>query len=246
MDYCKYTFNHKEIIKYGLIGMLCAVALTILFYGNPIAALVLSPIGLLYLPIKKEELIKKRKARLKNQFKEGLYALSSSISVGRSVESAFEEALKDLKIIFYQKDAFILEEFKAIVRKIHTNQSIEVALLDFALRAEDEDITNFTNVFITAKRSGGNLVEIMGYTIRTINEKMEILENINVLISGKKYEQKILSLLLPGMIVYLRCFSGSYTTMLYKTNGGKIAMTIALILYIASYIMGKKIVEIEV
>ncbi len=246
MDYCKYSFNNKEITKYSLIGMICAAGLTILFYGSLLAGIVFSPLGLFYLPVKKEELIKKRKARLKSQFKEGLYALSSSISVGKSVESAFEEALKDLKIIYYEEDAYILKEFKAIVKKINTNQSIEAALLDFAMRAEDEDITNFTNVFITAKRSGGNLVEIMGYTIRTINEKMEILDNINIMISGKKYEQKILSMLLPGMILYLRCFSGSYTTMLYKTNGGRIAMTIALVFYITSYIMGKKIVEIEV
>lgn len=235
-----------ERIKYGIIGILGFYFLALLFYGNRNIAFILSWLGILYVPIKKQGLIRARKKVLKKQFKESLYALSSSISVGKSVELAFLEALNDLKIIFYDQEAFILSEFELIVRKICMNESIESALLDFALRAEDEDIMNFTNVFITAKRTGGNLVEIMKYTITSINEKIEIIENINVIITGKKYEQQILTLLLPLIILYLNVFSSGFVNVLYTTIRGRIAMTGALGLYILSFIISRKVIEIEV
>lgn len=236
----------SETIKYGLMGYLGFFILVILFYGDLMIAFILSGIGILYMPIKKQRLIKNRKKKLKEQFKESLYVLSASISVGKSVELAFIEALNDMKIVFDDYDALIIREYELIARKIRMNESIESALLDFALRADDEDIMNFTNVFITAKRTGGNLVEIMKYTITSINEKLEILENINVMITGKKYEQQILALLLPFIILYLNIFSSGFVSVLYDTIRGKVAMTAALILYILSFYVSKKVVDIEV
>lgn len=246
MDYNTYEMSKIEKLKYGCFGISGLFLLAMLFYGQIIIALPVSLFGILYIPYKKKVLVGERKKKLKEQFKEGLYALSSSISVGKSVELAFIEALNDLRVIYYDDDTYIIEEFGYIVRKIAMNDSIESALLDFALRAEDEDITNFTNVFITAKRTGGNLVEIMKYTTTTINEKMMIMENINVLITGKKYEQKILAFLVPFIIIYLHLFSSGFLEVMYKTLRGRIAMTAALLLYIVSFIVSKKVVDIEV
>lgn len=246
IDYNQYKMSPYENIKYGLVGYFGMFALMILFYGELLIAVILGTVGILYIPIKKKELIKRRKRKLKEQFRESLYVLSASISVGKSVELAFIEALTDMKIVFSDQDVYIIKEFELIARKIRMNESIESALLDFALRADDEDIMNFTNVFITAKRTGGNLVEIMKYTITSINEKLEILENINVIITGKKYEQQILTLLLPFIILYLNLFSSDFVSVLYHTFQGKIAMTTALGLYILSFCVSKKVVDIEV
>lgn len=246
MDYNQYKMTMSEVVKYAFIGSLGFFMLALLFYGDLRIAAFLAGIGILYIPIKKQGLIKARKRKLKEQFKESLYALSSSISVGKSVELAFIESLNDLKIVFYDHNAFIITEFEIIARKISMNESIESALLDFALRADDEDIMNFTNVFITAKRTGGNLVDIMKYTITSINEKLEIIENINVMITGKKYEQQILALLLPFIILYLNVFSSGFVSALYETLSGRIAMTLALGLYILSFVISKKVVDIEV
>lgn len=246
MEYNVYNMTLFEKVKDSLIGVLGLFFLALLFYDSITISLLLGGIGVLYVPYKKKLIIKERKKKLKEQFKEALYALSSSISVGKSIELAFAEALNDLKLIYFDEEAYIIKEFEYIVRKIAMNESIESALLDFALRAEDEDITNFTNVFITAKRSGGNIVEIMKYTNTIINEKMEIMENINILITNKKYEQRILALILPFIIIYLKIFSSDFLNIMYQTIKGRIAMSIALALYIISFIVSKKVINIEV
>lgn len=244
--YDEYMMTIKEKIRYGSIGIIGIFILGIIFYNHMVLALIVAPIGLAYVPYKRSELIKIRKDNLREQFKEALYALSSSVGVGRSIESAFIQSLNDLRIIYGEKDAYIITELEYIVRKITMNETIEQALLHFAGRANIEDITNFTNVFITAKRTGGNLVRIMKYTSSIINEKIDVMNNIEVIITQKKYEQKILALILPIIIIYLNLFSSGFIDVMYLTLTGRVVMTIALLLYILSFIMGRKIVDIEV
>lgn len=239
-------FNRVDCLKYSGMGMLLVILAGYIFYGSWIVGILFSPLGVGWMIYQKKELQKKRKKLLRLEFREGLYALSASIAAGRSIELAFVEALKDLRVIYCDQSSFILQEFELIVWKISTNQSVESALLDFANRAQDEDITNFANVFLTAKRSGGNLVEIMKYTVSALGEKMAILEAIDVLITGKKYEQKILAGILPMILIYLKICGSGFIDALYGNISGQIAMTGALFLYTISVVIGKKIVEIEV
>ncbi len=146
MDYSVYTLSIQEKIRYGGCAMVGVCAFHYLFYGGIGWAIAFSGLGLLYLPYKKKELIKVRKKQLRLQFKEGLYALSSSLSVGKSIEQAFIDARNDLKIIYWNQEAYIIKEFETIARKVAMNETIESALIDFSRRSEDEDIQNFTNV----------------------------------------------------------------------------------------------------
>lgn len=246
MDYRVYIMSIQEKIKYSVLAMGVIFVFLYLFYGSVWLSAIFCGIGILYLPYKKKELIRSRKKRLRQQFKEGLFALSSSISVGKSIEQAFIDARNDLRIIYWEQETYIIKEFETIARKVAMNETIESALIDFSRRADDEDIQNFTNVFLTAKRAGGNLVEIMKYTTATINEKIEIMETIDILLTGKKYEQRILGLMVPLIIVYLRLFSSGFLDVMYQTIVGKCAMTVALAVYLLSLVLSKKVVDIEV
>lgn len=246
IQYDVYDMTLLEWGKYALMGMSAIYIMGLLFYNHHIIAFVLSLLGALYPKIKKPVLIKKRKATLKLQFKEMIYALSSSLGAGRSIESAFKAVLSDLRILYPDKRTYIIMELEYIVRKIEMNETIEEAIEDFAKRGDIDDIINFSNVFTTAKRTGGNIISIIAYTSRTISEKMEIQSEIEVLVTSKKFEQKILSLLVPLMIVYLQISSPGYLDVMYTTPQGRVLMTIALILFIMSYKVGQKITDIEV
>ncbi len=70
------------------------------------------------------------------------------------------------------------------------NEPIETVLFDFAQRAHLEDLTNFVDVFVISKRSGGNLVEIMRNTSTLIGDKLQIEQEIETLLAKRKLEQK--------------------------------------------------------
>jgi tight adherence protein B len=209
INYDVYNMSKKELMKYSLIGFLGMFILGYLFYNKILFAIIMGMIGLLYPKYKENDLKNKRKKELKLQFKEGIYAISSSLSAGKSIEQCFQIVLNDLKII-YSEDAPIIKEFEIIVRKINMNETVENAIYDLALRSNIDDITNFSNVFITTKRTGGDLIKIIKYTTNIINEKIEVENEIQVLITQKKYEYRILMLLVPLIIIYLQTISPQY------------------------------------
>ena len=244
-NYEIYNMNKKETISYIIVGSIIMFALGTLFYNNISIALVLSCTGIFYPKYMKQNLRVKRKKALKQQFKEAMYSLSSSLSAGRSVEIGIKMVLDDLKIL-YSESTPIIKEFEILVRKLEMNETVEDVLNDLAKRSNLEEIKNFSNVLTTCKRTGGDLVKIIKYTTSVINEKMEIESNIDVVVTQKKYEYKILLLLVPFIIIYLRIISPSYLDIVYETLFGKIVMTFCLLLYGISYIIGEKITNIEV
>lgn len=244
-DYSTYHFTKSEYLSHIFLGSIYYFALGMIFFKYlPIAILAvgLTPI---YMKSRRNEAIAKRKRELLESFREGVYTLSSSLSAGKSVELAFIASLKDLKLI-YSEEADIIREWRLIVHKIAINETVTSAMLDFASRADIEDINNFTSVFVIGKEYGGNLTEIIRNTIKLINEKSEIQKDIDILVTQKQYEQKILSLIIPGMILFFWLTSGDFLEPLYTTLAGRVVMLVALALYSISGIIGKKIVKIEV
>ncbi len=236
----------KMIIFYGAIGMAGAGIMLYLFYGNPIVSACLSPVGLFFIRYQREKSWQRQKRELKEQFKEGIYALSASLSAGRSIESAFADAARDLRILYPDEKTRIRLEFDNIVKQVALNVPVETALSAFAAGSGDEDIRNFSMVFMTAKRTGGNLVDIIRYTSTNIRERSAVVNAIEVMVSGKQYEQRMLAMLLPLMLAYMKMFSPAFLSSLYINAGGRVIMTLALGLYGISIFIGYKMTRIEV
>ncbi|WP_243414743.1 type II secretion system F family protein [Sporosalibacterium faouarense] len=245
-DYNQYSMTIKEKVYYSTLAAIGIFLIGFVFYRSYILSIILMPIGLLYPRIKKRDLINKQKMELNLQFKEGLYALSSSLSAGRSIEEAFRESIKDLSILYPNQDTYIIVEFQYIVRKLDMNETIENALLDFANRSHLDDITSFVDVFIIAKRTGGNMVAIIHNTSNVIGDKLRIKQEIQTLVAQKKLEQKVLSIIPILMIIFISWSAPDYMEIVFKTNLGRLLMTVAVLLLSISYLISKKIIDIEV
>lgn len=188
---------------------------------------------------------KKRLWQLNLQFREALGAISGALMAGYSIENSFREAKQDLMLI-YKEDADIMRELIFINQQIQRNQRVEDLLLDFADRSHLEDILNFTEVFVMAKRSGGNLMAILNRTVRNISDKIEIKREIQTLIAGKQMEAKLMTVIPLGIIGYLRLFSAGFLDVLYHNLLGITIMTVVLLLYGLGIYLAEKIVDIEV
>jgi tight adherence protein B len=245
-DYNVYVMSLKERIMYIILAAVAIYIVSFVFYQNFFISLIVSFIALLYPKIRNREIIEKRKNELNLQFKDMLYSLSSSLSAGKSVESSFKEVLKDLSIIYPDKNTFIIKEVEYIVRKIEMNETIEDALEDLANRSHLEDIENFVDVFKTSKRAGGNIIEIIKNTSNIISDKIEVKEEINTLLSARKFEQKVLALVPIFIILFLSTSSKDYMYPIFNTIAGRLVKTVALILIIIAYLISKRIMNIKV
>ncbi len=245
-DYDYYFMTRNEKIMYILMAAAALFVVGYIFYHNVILSALLMLLAFKFPDIRTKQIIAKRKRDLTAQFKDMLYALSSSLSAGRSVESGLKEALNDMKIIYPDDSTDIMRELEYIVRGIEMNETVENMFGQFAERAHIEDIENFADIFRTCKRTGGDLVQVIKSTSQTIGDKIEIKQEIDTLISGKKFEFKILMIMPIALIVLLSATAYDYMQPVFETFIGHAVMTATIALFGVAYFIGQKIMDIRV
>ena len=244
LDYNTYSFSSKEKLVLGLKGMLQIMVVAYLFYSSFWAVAILSPYLIVYFKKEKKKAIEKQKWELNLQFKDAIVSLSGALSAGYAIENAFTQALLDLKCM-YSEDSNIVKEFQSIVHKLETNQTVEAILLDFAHRSNMEDINNFARVFVTAKRTGGDVIRVIKHTSDTISTKLEVKREIITMVTQKRFESNIMKLIPFGIILYLLFTSPGFLDPLYGNAMGVLIMSVLLLFYYLFLLLSEKILNIE-
>lgn len=240
-----YRYSKKDYVEDVTKGMIIGSIVGILFYSNLLGVILLLPFGFLHACRKKKERLESQKWKLNLEFLDALHSLSAALRSGYAVENIWREVLKDLRVMYDDSD-LIIQEIQYIVGRINNNITIEEALSEFSLRTEVDDISDFCQVFLTARSTGGNLVTIIQNTSRIINDKVEVKREIITLLAAKKLESRIMNIIPMAIIVYLRVFSPGFLDSLYHNVFGFLFMTVVLIVYYIAISINNKIMNIEV
>ena len=245
LQYKTYEMNLLE--KVCCIGKGCVLlgVVSYLFYQSIAAFFFLLPFLYFYMRKEKLRLMKKRRQILQREFKEGIEALQAALDTGYSIENAFSEACRDLKMI-YPEGSYITMEFGRIVQGIRMNKTVEDMLVDFGERSGLDEIQNFAEIFTIAKKSGGDMILIIQSTVQTIREKIEVQGEIETMMSGKRFEQRIMNLIPFGILLYVKFTSGQMMEVLYGNFLGVFIMTGCLGMYLLAVWLAQRIVSVEV
>lgn len=243
-DYKKYPFSMKEWLGMLVQGISLLFCICFLFYNSIILILVISPLLYVYYLYVKKRCIRRRKQALIRQFRDGILSVYSFVAAGATLERAFCQTEKDL-LLCYQSEDDIVKEFQRIQYRLQMNMTIESCIKDFADRTELEDIQNFSEVITIAKRSGGSMREIIKNTVDTIGQKIEIEQEIETMISGKKHEFRIMAIIPAGIIGYLRIFSPGFMDVLYQDVAGRVVMTVCMLFYGIALFIGNRMTNIR-
>ena len=236
--------KRKEYLKEIGIYLIFAVILY-LFYRSFWSFILLPPAIIIYHHRNKKVIQKKMQELLGIQFKDALISLTSALRAGYSIENALSESQRQMKQL-YGDDSPIYIEISKVISEITLGVSTEAALANFADRSQVDDIRTFSSVFTIARRSGGDLVEIIRKTSEDISAKTDTKNEIAVLVSSKKMEQNIMSVMPLAIILYVGIASPSMLSPLYGNILGILVMTVCLIIYAAAYYISKRIMNIEV
>ena len=151
-----WTERRLSILMDLILWLALCGGVSWLFYQSWWAFLALVPAFPLFLKYRMKEAERMRRQQMKYQFIDGMAALYSSLSAGNSLEISFRNARKDLEI-YGQGHAMIQQEFTRICQQMDKNIPLETSLADMAKRSGDEDIRQFAEILILAKRSGGGV-----------------------------------------------------------------------------------------
>lgn len=244
-DYALDPTQLKQKMFYAAVGYSFCFFVGWLFYHNLYMSMIVGCCGLIYPKMRVKRLIHKQQEELRFQFRQALSALSSALSAGKAVENAFRDVLYDLQLMYPDERTAIRYEFEIIVRRIDNGETIEQALQDLSSRSHVEEIVQFTDVFKTCKRTGGDLVEVVRRTSSIIGDKLESQQELSVLLAQKKFEAKIL-MFAPMLIIAILAYSSpDYMQPLYEWGIGPIIMTVSLILLYFSYWISERIMQIK-
>ena len=230
--------------RFLLEGAVLIGVIAYLFYDSPLAAVFLSPLLYPYYRRRAGEKRRQDKKELSAQFREALAAIITALKAGYSAENAFIECLREMQFQFGEK-AMISREMKRICKGIENRIPLEKLLSEFASRWQIEEISEFAEVFAIARRSGGNLPEILGRTSEIIRDRMEIDTEIDILLSSRKFEQKIMDGVPFFIIFYLGLSTEGFFSVLYHNAVGVIFMTCCLAAYLAAILLSDRIMAIE-
>ncbi|MCM1569460.1 MAG: type II secretion system F family protein [Roseburia sp.] len=239
-DYHSYRFTGGELLQMVCRSVGVVLLLAGFFYQSLWAVLPLSVTGFLYAEMERRKRNEKRRQELTGQFKECILSVSASLQAGYAIENAFLESREDMRSL-YGEPSLIYQELEYIRRGLVINITLEEQLLDLAQRSSCEDIEQFARIFSIAKRSGGNLAEIIRASANLISQRVDTRQEIQVLLSGKKMEQKIMRLMPFGILLYIGSSYPGYFRPLYHNLQGAAVMSLCLVLYLAAYILGDKI-----
>lgn len=226
-----------------LEGILISTAVAYLFYDSLWGLLC----GFLVVPVcvrqKRREQMQKRQFQMEQQFQDGLYGASAALEAGYSMERAWMQAERELEKL-YGKDGIFVKELHGMNQKVALNETLEQQMFRFAQKSEIESVRDFAEIFQYAKRSGGNLTEIMKRTSAKIRQNVQVQEEIEMHLAARKLEQKIMQMMPLGILCYMRLTSGGYLMPLYHTFSGIGIMTICLSVYAGACLWAQKLMHI--
>lgn len=244
MEYKYFKLTLKQNIISAVCIILGLMLVSRMFYGNLWMGLLISPLGVLVYKTIKKKLYKNQMRKIELQFRDMLTAVSDLMQTGYSIENAFVESYKEI-VQIYGKNSIIGKEMRLIKSRLKLNVNIEKIIADFADRYDIDSIRTFHQTFSIAKRTGGNMRDIIKNVCETITLKEEIKEEIKLSMNAKRLEQKVMMGIPIFIMLYVTFASPGFLDVMHKTILGNVIMTGCLAAYVASYLWGEKIIDVE-
>jgi len=242
-DYHVYNMRLIDYVIGFLIGFGVAFVVIYVFFRTPVLCAVVGVVtGLITINHYQRYRLEKRRQVLLMEFRDLLESLTTSFSSGKNTIDAFSESYQDL-LDLHGEHADVVKEVRILLSGIANNLIIEELLMDFADRSGLDDITSFAAIFESCNRQGGNIKQIVWDTRRILNDKIEIEMEIKTMLTEKENELNIM-MVMP-LIIMLSLNGLGTATAVANTFTNVIVKLVALGLFAAAYIVGRKIVTIK-
>lgn len=236
----KMTFGEHLMAMAAWAGISAAVSW--LFYDNMLFLVLGWFIYPLFYRQLKKYTEKKYRWKMLMEFKEVMISIYSSLSAGVTVEESLQRAWKDVTGEG-KKDFCMGQELELVSRKMERNIPLSQCLEEMAERCGEEDIENFTQILILGKRQGGNLAGMVRDNVEKIQRRIEMSYEIEGMIGAKRKEFGFMCLMPLGILLYMKCFSHEFMSVLYGNAQGAVLMSMCLGIYAAAIVLGLRILR---
>ncbi len=186
--------------------------------------------------------VEKRKRDFVNQFCDYLDSIATSLAVGRNGYESFLAADDDMCAL-YEKSAPIRYASGRLKEGLKNGRSIPDLLREMAKETDCSSVRTFGEIYQICNTAGGNLRLIVGDTRNMMIEKIAVEQEIQTTLTGPKNELNIMILMPLVILASLRLLGGG---IIVDDTSSMLVNTVALVIFLGSYWMGRNIVSIRV
>ncbi len=242
-DFLAFSAGEKMLILAK--SSFAVLMINYFFYRSVWAVPFLLLPGAIYFHMEKEALLAKKRGRAREQFQELMLLVSTGQKAGYSAENAFLSSYRDMEIL-YGRDSSICRMLDIL--KVGKENHADFSKLWYQIgdRVGIPEIQEFAVVYEISCKSSGNAAAIMEKTADIIIQKLDTEKEIEVIISARKLEQKIMNIMPFLIMFYISITSPGYFDGLYHSALGAVIMTICLSMYLAAYLLSRRIADIKV
>lgn len=244
--YTEANLSAREKLFFFSCIIAAGMAVGILFYDSLLISGGIAGLLLGTMPGYKEGCVRKHQQTLLMQFKDLLYSVSASVSSGRNMAGALEEA-KEFCGTSYEKSDYIMIELDHMTAMLENgNETDTEVLYDFAKRSGLEDVQDFARVYENCKTSGANLNNAISAAVTLIGDKIELEDELKSQLAQKIFEGRIVGASPFVMVLLIKLTAPDYIRPMTETTEGLILTTISLALMAVSILMTERINKIEI
>lgn len=244
IDYQTWEFTGREYLEIAGISLGIAAAVNLLCYRAWWACIAVVPVGIVCFHTYRKNRIQRRKEELYDSFRDLIAWMHTALRSGYSMENAVLEAAGQLEQSL-GKENILVQELRRMRYKMMISVPVEQLFQELAVRSRIDDIATFASVLVIAKRTGGNVCEIFQNTWDIFCTRIDTMREIRAGVSSRRFEQNIMSVVPFGILGYVQLSFPEFLSVMYGNVIGVFFMSGCLAVYLAAWVLGKKILDIE-
>ncbi len=181
----------------------------------------------------------KRREKFNLQLVETLVNMSNALKAGFSITQAFEAVVKE-----GQKP--IAQEFDVFIKQTRVGVNFSDAMANLEERVKSDDLSLVIAAIETARRTGGNLTEILENISHTIRERMRIQVRIKTLTSQGRMQGIVAACMPAVMGGVLMLMKPDLMLPFLQSTVGVMVIGVVILLILAGWLVIKKIIDIDI
>jgi tight adherence protein B len=218
----------------GLVGALLGWEA----FGGPLAALGVAVVGFVGPLFWLRTRVSQRKAAFEQGLPDALDRVTGALRAGYGLEYGFDVVARD-------GVPPCSEEFGQILQELNLGGDLEEALARLMQRVDSEDSKLLATAVAVQRRTGGNLIEVLGQMAQMLRERERLRRDVRVITTAPRVSGYVVALLPVLTVLAMYVSSRYYIDTLFSDPIGRLAAIAGGLLVLLGLYLNHKIAQVE-
>jgi tight adherence protein B len=180
----------------------------------------------------------KRLAQFDQDLPDALDLIAGSLRAGYGIVHGFE-------LVARENDGPCGQELGQVLQEVQLGAELDSALARITDRVESEDARLLATAVAVQRRTGGNLVDVLGQMAHVLRERQRLRREVSVITTAPRVSGYVVSLLPVLVMTGMFFLSRYYVQMLFDEPIGRMALVGSGVMVVIGLFLNRRIASVE-